>query len=92
MCSQFWDSLSKGQQDVVKLPESAEIRCEIAFPYHHEEEDNPIALSIAFQGGNELWECEDSNDVGGWTPFSYGHFVLLSTKSMPFSSHSKFDG
>ncbi|KAJ4390556.1 hypothetical protein N0V93_004152 [Gnomoniopsis smithogilvyi] len=85
MCTRVWDSLSKVQQALVQSPSFSGLECMISFtPVSEEgEDDEPIAISFTFWAGYELWDCEEPNLVGGWSPFLYGQFVILNTRKYP---------
>lgn len=84
MCTRVWDSLSKVQQAVIQSPDFSELECKISFtPTSEEGEvDEHIVVSFSFWAGDELWDCEEPNLVGGWSPTFLGQFVVLNTNSM----------
>lgn len=84
ICTRVWDSLSTTQQTVVQSRDFTGLECKISFtPLNEEGElDESIFLSFKFQAGDELWDCDEANEVAGWSPDFYGHFVILDASSM----------
>lgn len=84
ICTRVWDSLSKIQQEVVQSPDFTGLECKILFtPLNEDGElEESILLSLKFWAGDELWDCDEANEVGGWSPDFYGHFVVLDASSM----------
>lgn len=84
ICTRVWDSLSKVQQAVVQSPDFSGLECKISFPPVSEEgeDDESIVTSLTFLAGDELWDCEEANLVGGWSPTFFGQFVILNPRGM----------
>ncbi|KAJ4412427.1 hypothetical protein N0V82_008822 [Gnomoniopsis sp. IMI 355080] len=85
MCTRVWDSLSGTQQAIAQSPDFSGLECKASFTTvsEEDEDDEPIVISFTFWAGEELWDCEEPNLVGGWSPLLYGQFVILNPQKYP---------
>lgn len=86
MCTRVWDSLSREQQAIVESPGFRGIECHISFKAPAGDEDGAIEKAVpigfTFLCQEEMFDCDEANDVGGWSDWESGQFALLSPCSM----------
>lgn len=94
MCSRVWHSLSKEQQAITQSPEFSGIECRIWVRTSatgdedgDAEVDAPVVFS--FVGGEEMFDCDEANEIGGWSCWDSGQFALLSPSSMFYMEAEK---
>lgn len=78
VCSHVWDSLSEEQKGIASKPGFMGITYRI---YRNSrpgsDEGEPILATLSFQHGDDLFDCEECNKVGGLMINSAGVFAFL---------------
>lgn len=82
VCSHVWDSLSGEQKAVASGPafEGIEYQIFLSKIENHDvdAEKSEIIAAISFDHGDDLYDCEDYNEVGGLSMDSMGNFAMLN--------------
>jgi hypothetical protein len=81
ICSQVWDSLNEEQQGKAIRPEFEGIDYKVSLrstSYGEEDRQEPILATIFFTHGEDLWDCEEYDPVGGMTINDSGQFAILN--------------
>lgn len=81
LCSQVWDSLNEEQKGVARRPDFEGIDYDVSLGktrYSEEDRQEPILATFSFGHGEDLWDCEEYNDVGGTHIREAGKFAILN--------------
>lgn len=90
ICARVWDSLSGEQRAAAESPSFMGIRylmktVEPSRRYGSPGEQ-PLLANILCEHGDDLYDCEDYNVVGGWWKGNTGNFAVLNPLSMSVNS------
>lgn len=81
LCSQVWDSMNAEQKAVARRPEFEGIDYEILLgktKYFEDDRQKPVLAKIFIEHGEDLWDCEEYDTVGGTHMDSAGQFAILN--------------
>lgn len=81
ICSQVWDSLNEEQKAKAKRPNFEGINYKVLLgrtSYGEEDREEPILATFSIDHGEDLWDCEEYNDVGGEFLSGAGKFAILN--------------
>lgn len=90
VCSRVWDSLTEEQKAVASHPDFEGIDCKVSLQTSHEEDDGwqeRVLAKITFTPGDDLYDCEDYETVGGKIMEHAGQFAILN----PFRGLNCYD-
>lgn len=84
ICTRVWESLSEEQKTVAESPTFTGIQYQarMSTGWMGEKRENPILASLICEPGDDLYDCEDYNVVGGWWRMETGQFSVLNPSSM----------
>jgi hypothetical protein len=81
LCSQVWDSLNEEQKGKARRPEFEGIDYKVFLgrtSYGEEDRQEPILAKFYFDHGEDLWDCEEYDTVGGQFIQGAGQFAILN--------------
>lgn len=81
LCSRVWNSLNEEQQEKTRRPEFEGIDYKIFLrrtKYFEEDEQEAILAHVTFGHGEDLWDCEEYDEVGGRHILGAGQFAILN--------------
>lgn len=87
ICSQVWDSMNEEQKEVVRRPDFEGIDYNIRLGrtrYGEDGRQEPVLATIFIKHGEDLWDCEEYNKVGGTFVSGAGQFAILN----PFGGYN----
>lgn len=84
LCSQVWNSLNEEQKTVASRPDFEGINYEVFFygrGFRYDGQLDRILAKVDFTHGEDLWDCEEYDEVGGKTMEEAGQFAILNPYS-----------
>ena len=80
ICSGVWGSLTEEQKKVASVPdfEGIEYRIRLYRNPLNDGEQREYLATMLFSHGDDLFDCEDYNEVGGLPVDSVGCFAMLN--------------
>lgn len=81
LCSQVWDSMNEEQKEVAGRPDFEGIDYDIflnQIKYGEDERQKTFLASFFINHGEDLWDCEQYDTVGGKHVSGAGQFAILN--------------
>lgn len=95
ICLRVWESLSEEQKSVASSSAFEGIRYNLSLSLDYSEpgssEESSFIAELKCNHGDDLYDCDDYNEVGGWWRLEMGQFTMLnpSSKSMMLSDQDR---
>lgn len=81
LCCQVWDSMNEEQKEVAGRPGFEGIDYDILLgrtQYGEENGQEPVLATLFIKHGEDLWDCEQYDTVGGTHVVDAGQFAILN--------------
>ncbi|KAG8168216.1 hypothetical protein KVR01_003905 [Diaporthe batatas] len=83
ICSHVWSSLTEEQKETTMRPTFDGIDYDVSLRTSYGERQGRILATIDFKHGDDLFDCEDYNEVGGKHMADAGRFAILNPHIYP---------
>ncbi|KUI68836.1 hypothetical protein VM1G_04392 [Cytospora mali] len=86
ICSHVWNSLSQEQKDIASDAAFMGIEYQIhlsKITHDKDEEQRKVLANLSFEHGDDLYDCEDYKEVGGFPVEAVGCFAILNPSVFP---------
>lgn len=81
ICSQVWDSMNEEQKAVASRPDFEGIDYEVflkSASFDEEGQQERVLATISFSHGEDLWDTEEYDPIGGMSMEDAGKFAILN--------------
>lgn len=80
LCSQVWESLHEEQKEVARRPDFEGLKCNVSLvkgSFGTDDRPENIIAQMYFDHGDDLYETEEYNRVGGMITDFSGQYAIL---------------